>query len=108
VTVVYFYLDALLSLNHYYPRLFKIVFKMTNFDIKNFLKMIGFLFALIFFSLLIWRYYNRKKYGGLTRRQYPGLTTKEELLKLNMIDEKTYEELQNSKVIVFEKNPIKD
>jgi len=106
--VVFFYLDALLALNHDFPQLFRTVFKMTNVDVKNFIKLIWCLFCLAFFTLFIWSYYNRRRFGSLTRRHYPSETTKEDLLKLNMIDEETYDKLQNSKVIVFEKNPIKD
>jgi len=32
--VVFFYLDALLALNHDFPQLFRTVFKMTNVDVK--------------------------------------------------------------------------
>ncbi|NLJ99093.1 MAG: hypothetical protein GX320_07515 [Tissierellia bacterium] len=108
LTVIYFFIDATFSLNHEYPQLFKIVFKMTNMDIRNFLKIGGILFVLIYLLLSIWSYYNRKRYGNLTRRKYPGLTTKEDLMELNMIDEIIYEELQNKKVIVFKTNPIQD
>lgn len=106
--VVFFYLDALLALNHDFPQLFRTVFKITNVDVKNFIKLIWCLFSMAFFTLFIWSYYNRRRFGSLTRRHYPSETTKEDLLKLNMIDEETYDKLQNSKVIVFEKNPIKD
>ena len=106
LTVIYFFIDAVFSLNHKYPLLFKIVFKMTNMDIRNFFKIVGILFILIYLLLSSWSYYNRKRYGNLTRRKYPSLTTKEDLMNLNMIDEITYEKLQNEKIIVFEKSPI--
>ena len=48
LTVIYFFIDAILSLNHKYPLLFKIVFKMTNMDIRNFFKIGGILFVLIY------------------------------------------------------------
>jgi len=106
--VVFFYIDGLLSLNHEFLRLFRTVFKITNVDVKNFIKLIWCLFSLTFFTLFIWSYYNRRRYGGLTQHHYPSETTKEDLLKLNMIDEETYDKLQNCKVIIFKKNPIKD
>lgn len=108
LTVIYFFIDAMFSLNHGYPQLFKIVFKMTNIEIRDFFEFVGILFILICLLLSVWSHYNRKRYGGLTRRKYPSLTTKEDLMNLNMIDEITYEELQNKKVIVFEENPIRD
>lgn len=106
-TVIYFFIDALFSLNHEYPKLFKIVFKMTNIDIRDFFKIGGMLFILIYLFLSVWSYYNRKKYGGLTRRKCPSLTTKEDLMSLNIIDENVFEKLQNEKVIVLETNPIR-
>lgn len=108
LTVIYFFIDAMFSLNHEYPLLFKIVFKMTDIDIKDFFKITGTLFAFIYLLLFIWSYYNRKRYGNLTRRKYPGLTTKEDLMNLNIIDEITYERLQKERVIILETNPIRD
>lgn len=108
MTVVFFFIDALFSLNYEYPRLFKIIFKMNNDDIQGFFKIGGILFVLIYISLSIWIYYNKKKYGQLKRRKDPGLTTKEDMLKLDVIGENTYEELQCSKVITLETNPIRN
>jgi poly-beta-1,6-N-acetyl-D-glucosamine biosynthesis protein PgaD len=108
LTVIYFFIDAIFSLHHEYPLLFRIVFKMTDMDIKDYLKLGGILFIMIYLVLSGWSYYNRKRYGNLTRRKYPSPTTKEDLMNLNMIDEITYEELQNEKVIIFETNPIGD
>lgn len=66
LTVVFFFIDALFSFNFEYPRLFKIIFKMNNEDIRSFFKIGGILFILIYISLSIWIYYNRKKYGQWT------------------------------------------
>ena len=65
-TVIFFFIDALFSLNYEYPRLFKIIFKMNNEDIRRFFKIGVILFTLIYMSLSIWIYYNRKKYGQWT------------------------------------------
>lgn len=106
LTVVYFFVDALFSLNHEFPALFKTIFKMTNNDIWGIIK-IGVVLLISFYILLIvWGNYNKKKYGSLRRRKYPAPTTEEDLMNLNIIDEISYEELQNERVIVFEKNPI--
>lgn len=107
LTVIYFFIDAIFLLNNEYPRLFKVVFKMTNIDIRNIFKIGGILFVLIYLLLSIWIYYNKKKYGDLTRRKDPGMTKKEDLMGLNMIDEGTFEKLQNEKVIILETNPIR-
>lgn len=87
---------------------FKQAFKLTNTDIRGLVILILVLFALFFGSLLIWRNYNKRRFGSLNRRVYPKPTTREDLLGLDLIDEKTLDQLQNSKVVVFEKSPVKD
>ena len=108
LTVVYFFIDAIFSLNNEYPRLFKVVFKMVNIDIRNFFKIGGILFILIYLLLSIWIHYNKRKFGNLTRRKDPGITSKEDLMGLNAIDECTFKKLQNEKVIILETNPIRN
>jgi hypothetical protein len=56
----------------------------------------------------MWIFYNQKRYGELARRKYPGPTTKEDLMGLDMSDETTYEKLQCQKVIILETNPIRN
>ncbi|MDD3840685.1 MAG: hypothetical protein PHP06_08980 [Clostridia bacterium] len=108
VTVIYFFIDSIFSLNHEYPRLFKISFKMTNDDIQRFFSIGGILFVLFYLLLWLWGFYNKKRYGSLTRRKYPQPATKEDLMGLGMIDESVYETLQREKVIILETNPIRD
>jgi hypothetical protein len=108
ITVIYFFIDAIFSINNEYPRLFKVSFKMTNSDIQGFFKIAVVLLVTIYIMLLVWIFYNKKRFGSLTRRKYPGITTKEDLMDLDMIDEDIYEILQEEKVVVFETNPIRD
>lgn len=108
ITVIYFFIDAIFSINNEYPRLFKVSFKMTNSDIQGFFKIAVVLLVIIYIMLLVWIFYNKKRFGSLTRRKYPGITTKEDLMDLDMIDEDIYEILQEEKVVVFETNPIRD
>lgn len=108
ITVIYFFIDAIFSINNEYPRLFKVSFKMTNSDIQGFFKIAVVLLVIIYIMLLVWIFYNKKRFGSLTRRKYPGATTKENLMDLDMIDEDIYEILQEEKVVVFETNPIRD
>lgn len=108
ITVIYFFIDAIFSINNEYPRLFKVSFKMTNSDIQVFFKIAVALLVIIYIMLSVWIFYNKKRFGSLTRRKYPGVTTKEDLMNLDMIDEDIYEILQREKVIVLEMNPIKD
>jgi poly-beta-1,6-N-acetyl-D-glucosamine synthesis protein len=106
LTVVYFFVDALFSLNHEFPALFKTIFKMTNNDTWDIIKIGIILFISMYILLSAWGHYNKKRYGSLRRRKYPTPTTEEDLMKLNLIDEITYEELQNEKLIVLELNPV--
>lgn len=108
ITVIYFFIDVIFSINNEYPRLFKVSFKMTNSDIQGFFKIAVVLLVTIYIMLLVWIFYNKKRFGSLTRRKYPGITTKEDLMDLDMIDEDIYEILQEEKVVVFETNPIRD
>lgn len=107
LSVIYFFIDALFSLNHQYPLFVRNILNITYIDIKIFLRIGGIIFFAIYLLLSAWNFYNKKRFGGLSRRKYPSLATKEDLMNLNMIDETTYEKLQNEKVIVFEKNPIR-
>lgn len=106
LTVIYFFLDALFSLNHKYPSIFRIVFKMTSRDVKVFLALGGVVFIVVFLLLYFWNFYNKKRYGSKTRRKYPKPTSEEDLENLNMIDQTSYRKLQNNTVIIFETNPI--
>lgn len=107
-TVICFFIDAVFSINGEYPRLYKIDFKVSNADIKNFFIIIFIIFIVIYLSLRIWILYNKKRFGKLTRRTYPEKTTKEDFMGLNMIDEATFEKLQCEKIIILETNPIRD
>lgn len=107
LTVVYFFIDALFSLNHDYPALFRIVFKMSNSEVKGFIVLSIILFTVIFLLLYLWNYYNKRKYGKLNRRKYPKPTTKNDLKNLNMIELSIYQQLQDESVVILEENPIK-
>ncbi|RAI79918.1 hypothetical protein BFS35_010715 [Macrococcoides goetzii] len=86
----------------------KLILNLRNGDIIDFLQFVG-TFTLIITGLLYgWALYNKLRYGRLNRRKYPGPATKESMLALNYIDEKTYDLLQDAKDITFETNPIQD
>jgi biofilm PGA synthesis protein PgaD len=76
-------------------------------EVRDFIILAVVIFLGIFSITFMWSYYNKIRYRNKYRRTYPKMTTKEDLLELNILDEKDYEQLQNEKVIVFEKNPIK-
>ena len=79
---------------------------MTNHDIRFFILFTILLWIVFYFGLLSWKFYNLKRFGSLRRRSYPKFTTKEDLLNLKLMSEEDYNKLQNSKIIIFEKNPI--
>lgn len=107
IAVIYFFADALLSLNHRIPRLLRIIFKMNAEDVRSF-TLLGFIiFIAVYILLYGWSYYNKRRFGNLNRRVYPKSATKEDMLELDMIDESIYEELQKMKEITFESNPIR-
>ena len=106
--VLFFFISACFDYNDYSIGLLKTSFNMFNSDIRSFLAVAFILFLLFFISLLAWKYYNKIKFGSLNRRSMQKETTDEEMLGLNLVNSETYEKLKKEKVIVFEKNPIKE
>lgn len=107
VIVFYFFVDAILGLDHAIPLYFKSLFKTTNDDIRWFLMMVLLGFGIIYVLLSIWSKYNKLKYGSLIRRTYPLDSSATDFINLGMIDYELYEQLQNAKDITLEKNPMK-
>ncbi|MDD4593254.1 MAG: poly-beta-1,6-N-acetyl-D-glucosamine biosynthesis protein PgaD [Parabacteroides sp.] len=103
-----FFISACLYHNSYFMRLLKISFKISNNDIRRFLAMTFIIFLIFFVSLLSWKYYNKARFGKLNRRSRPGDTTDKEICDLKLVDAITYERLKKEKVVIFEKNPIKE
>jgi poly-beta-1,6-N-acetyl-D-glucosamine synthesis protein len=105
--VTYFFVDAILGLNHPIPTILKSWFKMTNQDVIMFLGFVVLSFVIIFILLWTWSQYNRLRYGHLRRRKYPEPSQSIDFIKLGLIDYEIYEKLQNAKEIILEKNPMK-
>ncbi|GAA0083741.1 hypothetical protein UT300007_01800 [Clostridium sp. CTA-7] len=108
IVVFYFFISAVFNENDKYISAVKEALKMTNNDINMFLIIVFLLLIMSFLILIIWRTYNKKKFGKLNRRVYPKNTTKEEMLSLNLISEKNFNKLQEHGVLIFEENPIKE
>ncbi len=108
IVVFYFFISAVFNENDKYISAVKEALKMTNNDINMFLIIVFLLLVMSFLILIIWRTYNKKKFGKLNRRVYPKNTTKEEMLSLNLISEKNFNKLQEHGVLIFEENPIKE
>ncbi len=86
----------------------KIALNITNDGIQAFFLTCFSFFCLAFIGLLIWRTYNKKRFGSLTRRTYPLPTTATEILALQLIAPNDYDRLHAEQVVVFETNPIRD
>lgn len=108
IGVLLFFISAIFDYNDRYISLIKISFKITNGDIRSFLFMVFCLLLFFNIGLWSWKYYNLKRFGPLNRRAVPTPATKEDLLSLELMNEKDFNSLHQSKVVVFEKNPIKD
>lgn len=106
--IIYFFLSAVFDYNDYYIGLLKISFNMSNHDIRIFLIKAFIYFCIFFIILISWKYYNKIRYGSLNRRSRPLITTDEDMLKLDLIDEHVYNVLKTDKVIIFEKNPVRE
>lgn len=106
--IIYFFLSAVLDYNDYYIGLLKISFNMSNHDIRMFLIKSFVYFSTFFTILMSWKYYNKIRYGSLNRRSKPLKTTDEDMMNLNLIDLQVYNILKKDKVIIFEKNPIRE
>ncbi len=106
--IVYFFLSAVLDYNDYYIGLLKISFNMSNHDIRMFLLKASIYFSIFFTILISWKYYNKIRYGSLNRRSNPLKTTDEDMMNLNLIDVQVYNILKTDKVIIFEKNPVRE
>ena len=105
--VIFFFMEPFLPFKTKYSSAFRTAFQLTRLDIRGFLIAGAGIFVMIYVGLYLWSVYNKKRFGSLTRRKYPPMTTKEDLLALDMIDEEIYQQLQNSKSIVLETNPVR-
>jgi len=105
--VVLFFTDAIFGLNLKLPTQIRNIFQMSSAEVRQFTFMIIGLFVLVVIIIYVWSVYNKKRYGKLKRRKQPLNATKNDLLKLDMIDEKTYDLLQKTNYIRLKKNPIK-
>ena len=108
LVVSWFFVSALLNQNDRYIATLKSALNVTNADIRGLISL-GVLILIGLATLLfIWRTYNKKRYGPLNRRKTPTPTTLEELNNLGLIEPSTIEMFQQDKVIIFEKNPVKE
>jgi len=107
ILVIYYFMGALLGFNNYLPKLLERLYFMDNQNIQLFFLAVFLLFLGIELSLFLWGYYNKKKFGQLTRREQPPMASKSDLLGLGYIDEDMYETLQQAQNIILQTNPIR-
>lgn len=108
LVVSWFFVSALLNQNDRYIATLKSALNVTNEDIRGLISFAVLILIGLATLLFVWRTYNKKRYGPLNRRKAPTPTTLEELNNLGLIEPSTIEMLQHDKVIIFEKNPVKD
>ncbi len=108
LTIVYFFVSGIFNHNDYYISAIKITLRVTNKDIQNFVLISVILFLVSFTSLLLWKIYNKNRYGKLNRRSEPLPSTDEDILNLNLMQSADYYYLKNNKRAVFYSNPIKE
>lgn len=107
VGVVWFFLSAIIGVNDRYSSVMKIAFKTTNSEVRTFLVLGLIVFAFFFLSLFLWRIYNKKKFGHLTRRKMPSNTSLKDLENLQLLSKDQIRALQNAHYIEFDVNPLK-
>ncbi|MCA0981158.1 poly-beta-1,6-N-acetyl-D-glucosamine biosynthesis protein PgaD [Exiguobacterium aestuarii] len=108
LVVSWFFVSALLNQNDRYIATLKSALNVTNEDIRGLISFGVLILIGLAILLFVWRTYNKKRYGPLNRRKTPTPTTLEELNNLGLIEPSTIEMLQQDKVIIFEKNPVKE
>lgn len=108
LSIFILFASAIVGYNNDFIGVIKELLKISNATIRNFL-LWTFLFFLASFSiLLIWRIYNKKRFGKLNRRVAPQPTTDSDLLDLDLMDLENFKKLSTGRYILFSKNPIKD
>ena len=108
ITAVMLFVTGVLDLNTEGFRILKAVLKITNEEIRVFVIISIVWFTISFLILWIWNRYNYRRYGKLNRRKYPGETTREEILKLDLISPEIYTNLQKNKITILETSPVRD
>ncbi|GGE67441.1 poly-beta-1,6-N-acetyl-D-glucosamine biosynthesis protein PgaD [Priestia taiwanensis] len=108
IVIFWFFLSALFNIYDPYMAIVKIAFNVTNANIRELLLLSFVLFLVSTAMLFIWRTYNKKRFGSLTRRSMPTHTTMKDWLALDLMDESDINMLQTNKVTVFYTNPVKE
>ena len=104
--VIIFILSASSGFSNPLTRVLNSSFKSTNGQVQL-LSLFGLILFITFYLLFsVNRFYNKKRFGSLTRRTYPKNVTNDDLMSLQLMDEENIEKLQTTDYIVFAENPI--
>ncbi len=106
LVIFYLFFSAVFDHNDALISIVRIALNVTNADIQQFLFECVLIFLGMFILLLVWRTYNKHRFGSLNRRHYPENTTDAELLNLGLISPIDFEQLQTQKISTFSTNPI--
>lgn len=104
--VILFIVSATIGFNNQLTRVINASFNTINQDIRNLVLLALIIFAVLYAILYLNRLYNKKRFGGLTRRTYPVPTSNMELESLSLMDLAAIEKLQSEDYAVFETNPL--
>ncbi len=106
--IIEVFISAILDYNNEYLRLLKSSLKITNDSIQEMVVNTAIVFGVSLVTLLLWKIYNKKRYGKLNRRKMPEPTSDNEILALDLINPELYYKLKMQKVIILPKSPIKE
>lgn len=104
--VMIFILSASFGFSNPLTRVLNSSFNTTNGQVQL-LSLFGLILFITFYLLFcVNRFYNKKRFGSLTRRTYPENVTNDDLMSLQLMDKENIEKLQTTDYIVFAENPI--
>ena len=108
ILAVWMFVSGVIGVNNEEMRILKAILKIDNNGIRHFVLVATLAFIIFGLGLWVWRSYNYKRYAKLKRRTYPLDTTRSDILDLGLVSEIMIYKLQNNKVVILDKNPVRD
>ena len=108
ILAVWMFVSGVIGVNNEEMRILKAILKIDNNGIRHFVLVATLAFIIFGLGLWVWRSYNYKRYAKLKRRTYPPDTTRSDILDLGLVSEIMIYKLQNNKVVILDKNPVRD
>lgn len=99
-------LTSILGISLLVPNWFQVYLVFDQGDVLFWLlRLIG-LAVLIFVTLFLWSFYNRKRYGTYHRRVYPHPSDDLDILALHRVDASMMSALKSERHLIFSHNPV--